>query len=437
MESIVSPKNNITQNDNNKNIDQSLMSLLEATTAKIGEDFFNVFVTNLAKAYGAKMAFVNELIENEPLKVRSLAFWLNGKLADNIEYTLATTPCESVYRNGESYFPSDLQTSFPDDQDLVDLDMHSYLGIVLNNKEGEPIGHICVLGKEPVGDSENASTFLKIFSARASAELERLKAEREIINQRTYLKEIFDEQTIDLRREKEVSEKANQTKSEFLARMSHELRTPMHSILGYADIIQNDEDNMLSDKNKVFLNNIVDSGNNLMKLLNRVLDFSLIESGELEVIPSVSKVKDIIDECIASEKMFAEKNNIHIHYADDITNIHRIEVDSTRLKQVITSLISNAIKFNKPNGEVIIDLKSTKDQKVQILVTDTGPGISETEQSIIFEKFERLGANKECIPGIGIGLAITKRLVKLMGGTINIVSSKNTGTTFLVEFNKF
>lgn len=427
----------IADNEKKAIVDHSLMALLEATTAKIGEDFFNIFVTNLAKAYGAKMAFVNELIENNPLKVRSLAFWLNGQLADNIEYTLATTPCESVYRNGESYFPTELQSTFPDDQDLVDLDLHSYLGILLNNKEGEPIGHICVLGDEPVGESENAATFLKIFSARASAELERLKAEREIIHQRTYLKELVDEQTIDLKRTKDDAEKANKIKTEFLARMSHELRTPMHSILGFADIIQNDEENMLSDKNKTFLNHILDSGNNLMNLLSDVLDFSLIEKGKLETVSEACNVKNIVDECIASQNKLAVENSISIHYADNIDNTPFVNVDSARLKQVITNLISNAIKFNKYNGEVIIEIKSTNDNKVRLSVTDTGPGMSVSEQDKIFEKFERLDANKECIPGIGIGLALTKRLVEIMGGTINVASNTNTGTTFSIEFNKY
>lgn len=428
--------NHITDNEINKIVDHSLMALLEATTAKIGEDFFNVFVTNLAKAYGAKMAYVNELIETNPLKVRSLAFWLNGRLVNNIEYTLSTTPCESVYRDGESYFPSELQRCFPDDLDLVDLDLHSYMGIILNNKEGEPIGHICVMGDEPVGESTNAATFLKIFSARASAELERLKAEREVVHQRTYLKEMVDEQTIDLKQAKEDAENANQIKTEFLSRMSHELRTPLHSILGFAGIIQNDTENILSEKYQSYLNNILTSGNYLLDLLSNVLDFSLIEKGELKTVLEVCNVKTIVDKCIASKISLSKDNNISIHYTDDVDDTHLVEVDSTRFKQVVTHLISNAVKFNKTNGEVVVEINSTADNKVRLSVTDTGPGMSQREQDTIFEKFERLGADKECIPGTGIGLALTKRLVEIMGGTIDVTSNTKTGTTFSVEFNK-
>lgn len=422
--------------DNSQNIDQSLLALLQGTTAEIGEDFFNVFVANLANAYGAKMALVNELIDDDPLKVRTLAFYLNGQLGDNFEYLLSTTPCESVYCNGLSYFSRELQSSFPDDKDLVDLDLHSYLGIPLNNKEGDAVGHICVLGDQPLCESENATTFLKIFSARASAELERLKAEREVINQRTCLQEMVHEQTVDLKQAIDVAEKASQTKTKFLSRMSHELRTPMHGIMGYAELMRNDDENKLSEKQQSYLTNVMHSGNNLMMLIESILDFSQIESGELETILEKCNVKLSVDETISSLMKNADEKGIKIGYADDANSKLSIRVDASRFSQIMTNLISNSIKFNQKNGQVVVNINDNNDDNVRISVTDSGVGIADDERDKIFETFERLEADDKCIGGSGIGLAITKRLVELMDGKIGVDTNADVGTTFWVEFKK-
>jgi len=410
-----------------------LESLVASTMPLVGEEFFAEFVRRLAETYGAQFAIVNELIESDPVAVRSLAFWQNGQLGENIEYKVKTTPCESVYSDGLKYFPANIQSLFPDDEDLVRMGVHSYFGAPMISNSGEIIGHICILGEKPLAETKKAESYFNIFVTRAAAELERLKLEREIIHHRDKLKELVDEKMASLRHAKESAEAANQVKTEFLARMTFELKIPANSILGYAELLKEGNDSMSAEQ-QGFVDNIISAGWLLDNIINDVLDISLVETGELFINHTRCRVTECVNESIKMIECQAKEKSIRVVCLYDTDADACIVADKKRLKQIFTNLLSNAVKFNRDNSVVKVKITPVGKNKIRISIIDRGIGIAEEDQHKIFEKFERLDAEERWIGGTGIGLAITKRLVEHMGGCIGVDSVLGVGSTFWVEF---
>jgi signal transduction histidine kinase len=303
----------------------------------------------------------------------------------------------------------------------------------MTSNSGEIIGHICVLGEQSLAETENAKSYFNIFVTRASAELERLKIEREIIHHRDKLKELVDEKMASLRHAKESAEAANQVKTEFLARMTFELKIPVNSILGYAELLKEGDD-ALSAEQQGFIDNIISAGWLLDNVINDVLDISLAETGELFINHTRCRVTECIKESIKTIESQAKEKNIKIVCLYDASTDVRIVADKKRLMQIFMNLLSNAVKFNRDNSVVKVKITPAGINKIRISIIDRGVGIGEKDQHKIFEKFERLDAEECWIGGTGIGLAITKRLVEHMGGYIGVDSVLGEGSTFWVEF---
>lgn len=412
--------------------DKIIKELLAGTAPEIGASFFKVFIKHLAEAYGAEFAIANEVIKKEPLTVRTLAFWQNGNLADNFEYEVKTTPCEKVYENGLSYFPEDLQNIFSDDKDLVDMQVNSYMGTPLVANNGDVLGHICVLGNNDVGKDKYAKEFMRAFSARAGAELERLKMEQEVNEHRHHLKELVDQKTIELTHAKKVAEHASKAKSEFMSKMSHELRTPLNAIVGYAEISKYSE-NFDKDTINQNMDIILKSSHHLLALIEDLLDLTRLESGDIDTDYKHCAITEVVDLALNKVIENAKKKDINIVVNNEGLIKKHVFSDQSRLVQIVTNLLSNAIKFNDKKGAVTVT-STQNENKARISVTDTGRGIPLEDKERIFENFERLQYNKDCISGIGVGLAITKRLVEHLGGIIGIESDGVSGSTFWVEF---
>lgn len=233
-----------------------------------------------------------------------------------------------------------------------------------------------------------------------------------------------------LRKAKEAAEASSHAKTVFLSSMSHELRTPLNAILGHAQLIAMSDN--LPQEAATSAQEIMHAGNILLSLINEVLDLASIEAGEARMQLEPLLLTDVLKECIAQN---AETAKLHKTPLKCVTICEhcRIEADRAFLLQALNQLVSNAIKFNREGGEVSISCHAAENGRTRISVTDVGPGISPDDQAKLFMPFNRLGAEKGRIEGVGIGLAIAQRLVELMSGRIGVDSTPGKGSTFWVE----
>jgi signal transduction histidine kinase/AmiR/NasT family two-component response regulator len=390
-----------------------LKSVLEGTSSETGEGFFRSLVYNLALSLGMKYSFLG-LRKGETIE--TLALWAGGKFEDNIAYNLKDTPCEIVVKEEKAcLILQDIQIEFPEDQLLIDLGIQSYLGIPLLDSFGKAVGNLVVMDDKAFANNVTAEIILNIFASRAEAELTR----REIEN------ESFEA--------KELAEKANRAKSDFLARMSHELRTPMNAILGFTQVLAMDEKNPLLDYQKENLGKVSSAGNHLLRLISEVLDLSKIESGNTDLTLETVDLVPIVDNAISISQAIADEKCITIKYENIPECSYLVEADPLRLKQVILNLISNAIKYNFKNGSVSVSYEKLMNGNLRIGVKDTGFGVSDSNKDRIFKPFERFHKDVNTIEGTGIGLAISKQFIELMGGIIGFESDVGEGSFFYMD----
>lgn len=229
-----------------------------------------------------------------------------------------------------------------------------------------------------------------------------------------------------LREAKEEAEQANMAKSEFLSQMSHELRTPLTAILGFTELLQMGD--MPADQRDQFVDRTHRAGQHLLALINDILDISRVETGSLTVSLEPLDAAPLVEQAIeliapmAQTRRIAVANTVH----DAI-----VMADMGRLRQVLLNLLSNAVKYNRESGTITISSRADNDS-VAITVSDTGPGIPARDIPRLFQPFDRLGVQTGEIEGTGIGLAISRGLVDMMGGTITVNSVVGEGTRFTV-----
>jgi len=246
-------------------------------------------------------------------------------------------------------------------------------------------------------------------------------------SQETYLRELIEtNQQLELHT-REI-ERANRLKSEFLASMSHELRTPLHTIIGFSELLAEELQGPLNEKQKRFVGHIHRDSLHLLELINDILDLSKIEAGRLELRPEAFDFKTLVEESFAAVRAVTRAKSIRTE--TDVAVGGAVEADRLRIKQVLVNLLSNAAKFTPEGGGVKVHTR-VEGGDVVTSVADTGIGIPAEEQEAIFDEFYQTGVTTKGVrEGTGLGLAITKRLVDSHGGSIRVESAPGKGSCF-------
>ena len=234
---------------------------------------------------------------------------------------------------------------------------------------------------------------------------------------------------LEARRARDQAEAATQAKSEFLANMSHELRTPLNAIIGFSEVLHERMFGDLNEKQAEYAHDIHDSGRHLLSLINDILDLSKIEAGRMELDVTMFDLPSAIDNAVTLVRERASRHGLALT-CDVDPGLGEFSGDERKFKQIMLNLLSNAVKFTPDGGRITVRARA-KDPLVEVTVGDTGIGIAPEDLARVFEEFRQVGnASARKAEGTGLGLALTKRLVELHGGSIHVESAIGKGSTF-------
>jgi len=251
------------------------------------------------------------------------------------------------------------------------------------------------------------------------------------VTERKRNEQALQETNVELESAKSAAEQANLAKSDFLSSMSHELRSPLNAILGFAQLIISDSPPPTPSQT-ASIDQILQAGWHLLKLINEILDLSVIESGKVSLSTEAVSLAEVMSECQAMMEPQAQQLGINMTFPR-FDNPFFVSADRTRLKQIVINLLSNAIKYNKEQGTVVVDCATSAPGLTRISVKDSGAGLSPEKLAQLFQPFNRLGQEAGGVAGTGIGLVVTKRLAELMGGVLGVESIAGAGSVFWCE----
>ena len=315
----------------------------------------------------------------------------------------------------------------------------------LNNENIIQTGHFIPLGLFLFILSQACQQFLHFSKEGPEKRIDVRSAELLKANEQLHLeikaREQAQESTI---RAKWEAEKANKAKSDFLANMSHELRTPLGHIIGFTELVLDKKVGELNEVQSEYLNDVLNSSNHLLSLINDILDLSKVESGKLELRPSCINLKGLLENCLIMVKEKALKHGIKL--SQQLNGIpDTITADERKLKQIIYNLLSNAVKFTPDGGTVSLSARTCEPNTrrlsaggidnngaIEISVKDSGIGLNSIDFDRIFSPFEQVEVSRnQKFQGTGLGLSLTKNLINLHGGRIWVDSEgENKGATF-------
>ena len=388
-----------------KLIEDTQLFLLKCGWSTANEDFFESLARYLAETLHVDFVCIDSL-EKDSLAAQTVAVYFDGKFDDNISYTLKDTPCGDVVGKMICSFPSDVRHLFPNDAVLQEMKAESYVGTTLWSSKGKPIGLIALISRRPMINIKLTESLLQLAAIRAAGELERKNAEDELKERSAQL------------------EFANKELESFSYSISHDLRAPLRAIDGYSRMILKKQADKFDQETQNRFNAIRSNTKMMGQLIDNLLAFSRL--GRQEMSPANIDMHDLACE------VWQELQNINPNRLIDI-KINRLQSsmgDKMLIKQVLSNIMSNAIKFTRMRDKARIEVGGYKEGKENVYyVRDNGAGFDMEYYNKLFGVFQRLHSMDD-FEGTGVGLAIVQRIIHRHGGRVWAEGEVDKGATF-------
>ncbi len=398
--------------------EKTFQAIVQSTVGITGQDLFDNVCTQLCNICDSGCAIVGELIDTD--NVNTITMVLDGKFIRDFSYRLPGTPCEDVVVRGFCHYSDDIRLRFPDDKNLQDLQAVGYAGTPLKDQSGSVIGVLCIISKEKMILPERVKDLMNILAARTSAEIERMRAEKEKIKLVNHLQQAQKMEAI----------------GTLAGGIAHDFNNILAAILGYAEMAR--DDSPPESTAAEGLDKVLEGGNRAKDLVQQILAFS--RQDEIERIPL--QPANVVEKVV---KMLRPSLPTTIEINQDITSVTGlILADPTQIHQILMNLCTNAFHaMEETGGKLGISLKevslSTEDLVheptiepgtfIQLSISDSGPGIAPDIKKKIFDPYF---TTKDTGKGTGMGLAIVHGIVKSYGGFISLYSEPGEGTAFHV-----
>ncbi|ABE43677.1 PAS domain-containing sensor histidine kinase [Polaromonas sp. JS666] len=417
---VLSSTINITEQ---KRREALLIDVARSLSTETGEAFFRSVVQHVAKAMEADLVMVGETADDQ--SVTSLAMVQDGLLQPNIRYELAGTPCDMVIGHSDLCVYGDgVQQLFPQDGFLVDGGYRAYAGVALRDADGTPIGIVNALWRKPQPLSPDRDALLQIFASRITAELMRLRRDREIARLNETLEQRVSERTDQLRA-------TNAELESFGYSVSHDLQSPLRSIEGFSVLLARRLRGRLSHEEQRLFDRVKANVVRMHELINDLLALARVSKGKL-LLEQVN-LSALAQQVIAQERQREPQRQVRVTVQPGIS----AHCDSKFARIILENLIGNAWKYSRAQADAQIEfgaLPTREGGRKMLFVRDNGAGFNMAYSASLFKPFHRLHHEHE-FEGSGIGLATVHRILERHGGVIRAESTEGAGACFYFSFD--
>ena len=394
-----------------------LVNVARGVSSSLGDEFFRSLVSQLVTQLGADHAFVGELVPEDPGRVRSLAYWAEGRIAPNFEYRLGHTPTmQALSRRGTVMYADRVAELFPQDVELARIGARGYVGTALFAADGAALGIVVVITRRPLEPGPWLAPVLEIFGARAGAEIERGRAEEAARQLNIELERRVLERTAEITA-------ANLEMESFTYSISHDLRAPVRAVVSFAELLVQRHGPALPPEGLRLLSRVDENARRMRQLIDDLLEFS--RTGKLSLRPEEIDMRELVVQVV--EELAADASP---RPAIMIGDLPPARGDASLLRQVWSNLVGNAIKFSSKAERPRVEIGGRRlDGGLEYSVSDNGAGFDMAYVDKLFGVFQRLHSHDE-FAGSGVGLAIVQRIVEKHGGRVRAESDTGRGATF-------